>query len=55
MGGRLNVISCPVYMGNVKTNQFKHGGNATFYSIAWYYQELDNPLRRSTMFGSIET
>ena len=48
-------LSCPVCMGHVKAKQLKYGGKPSFYGTARYFLELDDPLRRSTRFGSIET
>ncbi|KAL8117782.1 hypothetical protein AgCh_015615 [Apium graveolens] len=41
-------LACPVCMGEVKAKQLKHGGKSTFYGIARYFLEADDPLRRST-------
>ncbi|KAL8156242.1 hypothetical protein AgCh_001369 [Apium graveolens] len=48
-------LACPVCMGEVKAKQLKHGGKSTFYGISRYFLEADDPLRRRTRFGSIET
>ncbi|XP_074341901.1 uncharacterized protein LOC141679298 [Apium graveolens] len=48
-------LSCPVCMGEVKGKQLKHCGKISFYGTARYFLESDNPLRRSTKFGSVET
>ncbi|KAL8132437.1 hypothetical protein AgCh_008075 [Apium graveolens] len=48
-------LSCPVCMGEVKGKQLKHGGKISFYGTARYFLESDDPLRRSTKFGSVET
>ncbi|KAL8124936.1 hypothetical protein AgCh_012563 [Apium graveolens] len=48
-------LSCPVCMGEVKGKQLKYGGKTSFYATARYFLEPDDPLRRSTKFGSVET
>ncbi|XP_074367216.1 uncharacterized protein LOC141707765 [Apium graveolens] len=48
-------LACPVCMGEVKAKQLKHGGKSTFYGTSRYFLEADDPLRRRTRFGSIET
>ncbi|XP_017234788.1 uncharacterized protein LOC108208774 [Daucus carota subsp. sativus] len=48
-------LSCPVCMGEVKAKQLKYGGKVTFYGTSRYFLEPDDPLRRSTRFGSVET
>ncbi|WOH16572.1 hypothetical protein DCAR_0936128 [Daucus carota subsp. sativus] len=48
-------LSCPVCMGEVKAKQLKYGGKVTFYDTSRYFLEPDDPLRRSTRFGSVET
>ncbi|XP_074323310.1 uncharacterized protein LOC141660243 [Apium graveolens] len=48
-------LSCPVCMGEVKGKQLKYGGKISFYGTARYFLESDDPLRRSTKFGSVET
>lgn len=48
-------LACHVCMGAVKANQLKHGGKPSFYGTARYFLEPDDPLRRSTKFGRIET
>ncbi|XP_074324381.1 uncharacterized protein LOC141661296 [Apium graveolens] len=48
-------LACPVCMGEVKGKQLKHGGKTTFYGTARYFLEPDDPLRRSTRFGRVET
>ncbi|XP_074362605.1 uncharacterized protein LOC141702917 [Apium graveolens] len=48
-------LACPVCMGEVKAKQLKHGGKSTFYGTARYFLEADDPLRRSTRVGIIET
>ncbi|XP_074341900.1 uncharacterized protein LOC141679297 [Apium graveolens] len=48
-------LSCPVCMGEVKGKQLKHCGKISFYGTARYFLESDNPLRRSTKFGIVET
>ncbi|XP_074336058.1 uncharacterized protein LOC141673226 [Apium graveolens] len=47
-------LACPVCMGMVKGKQLKHGGKPTFYGIAHYFLEEDDPLRKSTKFGRCE-
>ena len=44
-------LSCPVFMGEVKATQLKHGGKPTFYVIVQYFLYQDDPLRMCTKFG----
>ncbi|XP_074323075.1 uncharacterized protein LOC141660019 [Apium graveolens] len=48
-------LSCPVCMGEVKGKQLKYGGKTSFYGTTRYFLEPDDPLRRSSKFGSVET
>ena len=41
----------PVCIEEVKTKKLEYEGKSTFYGIARYFLEEDDPFRRSTKFG----
>ncbi|KAL8112257.1 hypothetical protein AgCh_019815 [Apium graveolens] len=47
-------MSCPIYLGDVRGFQLKHGGKASYYGTSRVFLEPNDLLRKNNKYGSRE-